>query len=184
MEKFIEVYDNILDPKLVDLIESFTLLNSQIPFSYIQNLTYPSNHPQYKFKPGITHSLKDSITNTPPSNYLNFYLNILYGLCFYKKIIINQVLHGRLFVDFPTPNPQLDGPPHIDLNSPHWVCLYYINDSDGDTVFFKDDMKTEIKRVPPKKGRIAFFDGSIYHAGTPSETNSRAVVNFNFTPYL
>ena len=181
MEKFIEVHDNVLNPKLENLIESIILKKSIIPFSYQENLTFWPNHPQYKFKPGISYNLPQNPTHTHINTKIN---SILYNFCSYKGFIINEIINSRLFVDLPTPNPKLDTPPHMDFKSPHWVCLYYVNDSDGDTVFFKNDMKTEIKRVSPKKGRIAFFDGSILHAGTPSETNSRAVVNFNFTPYL
>ena len=181
MEKFIEVHDNILNPQLVDLLENYILLNSQIPFQYIENLTFEIGDPQRTFKPGIVCDLSNSHLN-PSINALTY--NILYRFCSYKNIIIKQIQATRIFVDLPTPNPKLDYPPHIDVDIPHWVCLYYVNDSDGDTVFFKDDKVTEIKRVSPKKGRIAFFNGSIFHAGTPSGTNSRAVINFNFTPYL
>jgi hypothetical protein len=183
MEKFIEVHDGILNPKLVDLIEKITLIDSIIPFSYRENLTHPDqNHPDFSFKPGINHVLYSP--SKPHSEFSDFYNSILYNFCSSKNIFIKHLITGRLFVDFPTPNPKTDLPPHTDSSTPHWVCLYYVNDSDGDTIFYKDDKTTEIKRVSPKKGRIAFFDGSIYHAGTPSENNSRSVVNFNFIPYL
>ena len=183
MGKFIEVYDDVLSPKLVDAVEKITLTNSIIPFSYCENLTNTNqNHPDFYFKPGINHVFYSHKKDL--SEFSDFYNNILYNFCGFKKIFIKQLMAGRIFVDFPTPNPKTDFPPHTDSPIPHWVCLYYINDSDGDTIFYKEDKITEIKRVSPKKGRIAFFDGSIYHAGTPSETSSRAVVNFDFTPYL
>ena len=56
MEKFIEVHDNILDPKLVDLIENLILKESIIPFKYHENLTFPQNDPSYTFKPGISYA--------------------------------------------------------------------------------------------------------------------------------
>ena len=55
-----------------------------------------------------------------------------------------------------------------------------MNDSDGDTILFKDDKKTEIKRITPKKGRIVFFDGLIPHCSSPPTKNHRAIVNINF----
>ena len=58
--------------------------------------------------------------------------------------------------------------------------LYYVNDTDGDTIFYNDN-EEEIKRVSPKKGRVVFFDGSIMHsASTPTQTH-RAIINFSFT---
>jgi ectoine hydroxylase-related dioxygenase (phytanoyl-CoA dioxygenase family) len=59
------------------------------------------------------------------------------------------------------------------------VCLYYVTDSDGDTIFF-DDNENEIKRVSPKKGRIAFFDGTINHCSSNPTKLHRSVINFDF----
>ena len=183
MKKFIEVYDDIIPSNLSDYLENYILTKSNIPFNYVENLTFPLNHPERTFKPGI---VCDVLNNPIYQNHPNIHslmYNILYRLCAYKNIIVNTIPLARVFIDLPTPNAQPDLPPHIDSSFPHWVCLYYVNDSDGDTIFFSGEHK-EIKRVTPKKGRIAFFDGSILHCPTPSETKSRAVVNFNFTPYL
>ncbi len=27
--------------------------------------------------------------------------------------------------------------PHVDFDQPHWTIIYYVNDSDGPTIFFK-----------------------------------------------
>lgn len=86
--------------------------------------------------------------------------------------------------------------PHIDLNIPTsnevTTFLYYVNDSDGDTYFFKEKFKemrghpknldnlTIIKKVTPKKGRVVMFRGDILHAGShPIEYDTRMVVNYN-----
>ena len=74
-------------------------------------------------------------------------------------------------------------PPHTDQETPHLSCIYYINDSDGDTILFKDDKKTEIKRIKPKQGRIVFFDGFIPHCSSRPALNTRAVLNFDFKGY-
>ena len=56
--------------------------------------------------------------------------------------------------------------------------IYYINDNDGDTIFFNDKLK-EIKRVSPKKGRAVIFDSQILHCGcNPIKQQQRAVINF------
>ena len=40
---------------------------------------------------------------------------------------------------------------------------------------------TELARIPPKKGRMVFFDGRHYHASMHPITNpQRIVVTFNF----
>ncbi len=65
---------------------------------------------------------------------------------------------------------------HIDLGEPHYSITYYLNNSDGDTIFFKDDM-TELQRVKPKENRIVISDG-VYHASSnPKNTSFRKVLN-------
>lgn len=59
--------------------------------------------------------------------------------------------------------------------------IYYVNDSDGDTLFFDETGNTVIKRFTPKKGSFVFFDNKIPHAGQPPKNTSiRAVINFNW----
>ena len=74
-------------------------------------------------------------------------------------------------------------PAHTDDQEPHWVLIYYVNDSDGDTCLFEGDEVT--KRITPKRGRVLVFDGSIRHASSsPVETPFRCVFNFNLKPTL
>ena len=80
--------------------------------------------------------------------------------------------------------------PHIDIQQvPHFAMLYYVNDADGDTVFYDrsehnsneelGDM-TEWRRESPKRGDILFFDGRIYHSPScPVESTHRISVNFD-----
>jgi len=73
--------------------------------------------------------------------------------------------------------------PHIDEpGKKHWVCIYYVNDSDGDTLFFDNEKDCNITNtISPKKGRFLFFKGSKLHTGKhPIDTNVRIVINMDF----
>lgn len=73
--------------------------------------------------------------------------------------------------------------PHIDEPSmKHWVCIYYVNDSDGDTLFFDNEKDCNITdSISPKKGRFLFFKGNKLHTGKhPIDTNVRIVINMDF----
>jgi hypothetical protein len=98
----------------------------------------------------------------------------------------------RMRVNFMTPlglDPMLYTTPHIDTNLKDCkIFIYYINDSDGDTVIFDEffqnsynfDKKTINKRITPKKGRACIFDASRYHAASFPSKKVRAVININF----
>ena len=91
--------------------------------------------------------------------------------------------------------------PHVDQfleSNDNWAAIYYMNDSDGDTYFFKDGIEKftqamkdkdastfnnfKIKsRIAPKKGKLIAFPMDQVHAGShPIESDFRAVINYNF----
>jgi hypothetical protein len=92
-------------------------------------------------------------------------------------------------------------PPHIDiLNAPpnSFTVLYYINDSDGDTIIFDEwdspsihnsTKKLDfpiIETVPPKQGKIVVFPTQQFHsANFPIDSPLRGIINFNIliTPF-
>lgn len=76
---------------------------------------------------------------------------------------------------------------HVDQDFDHYVLLYYINDSDGDTFMFNEKLGdefsefTEMTRVTPTAGRALLFDGKYFHsASNPINNNKRLAINFNF----
>lgn len=87
--------------------------------------------------------------------------------------------------------------PHIDSFFPHYVAIYYVNDSDGDTIIFnetnddydsgeKDINKIKTgpftinRRVTPKQGKILLFPGNHYHtASFCKDTDFRCLININ-----
>lgn len=96
--------------------------------------------------------------------------------------IINQIV-VRANLTFPDPRhkPGNYKVPHNDTDQSNVItAIYYVNDSDGDTLFFDDDLNI-VKRVPPKKGRIVLFDAHHIHSSESNiETQTRCVINFNF----
>lgn len=98
------------------------------------------------------------------------------------RIKVNLLLRDRTF-EYKNYNF-----PHSDRDG-KYVFLYYINDSDGDTVLFNefDNMKTIpdkftiLERITPKRGNGIFFESMRFHAScNPSRSQHRYVINFNF----
>lgn len=80
--------------------------------------------------------------------------------------------------------------PHVDWEGcPHKTILFYFNDSDGDTYFYKEFWQENVKpktfilenSITPQKNKAVFFDGYQYHSSsTPINSNWRLVMNINF----
>lgn len=73
--------------------------------------------------------------------------------------------------------------PHIDNGFDGQItAVYYVNDSDGDTLFFNDSNQIT-QRVTPEKGKIVWWEGKIFHAKEHAiKTTARVVLNINLLP--
>lgn len=73
-------------------------------------------------------------------------------------------------------------PFHIDSTENMKTLLYYVNDSDGDTVFYNEyypaDKVTEQQRAKHSQGTAVIFDSNQYHASScPVNTKIRLTIN-------
>ena len=98
-----------------------------------------------------------------------------------------DVIQGRSFLQLPltTKKGKVDTP-HIDTDDKHFVMLYYVCDSDGDTIIYNerekdrpDGIYTIKQRVTPKQGRVVLFDGWLMHTAEQPINNVRCIVNYN-----
>ena len=77
--------------------------------------------------------------------------------------------------------PHQDIRPNDDYfkNKKFISIIYYVHDTDGDTVFYNKECKKIIKKVTPKKGRAVIFDSLIFHSYMrPVKSDKRVVINF------
>lgn len=117
---------------------------------------------------------------------------ILYVFAEKAEIEVNEILRIKvnLLLRDKTFNNHEYNFPHTDSGiGADKAFLYYINDCDGDTVFFdkfgKDvDFPNDLEimnRVSPNKGSGVFFDADRFHAScNPTKSLYRYVINFNF----
>ena len=105
-----------------------------------------------------------------------------------------NILRSRLDMTLYTGRSKRCGA-HVDSVTPHTNTIFYLNDSDGDTVIYnqvydpqKDQNHYSIKRwltvkkrIQPKANRLLAYDGKYIHTGhTPSKHNTRILINSNF----
>lgn len=169
----IQVIDNSIPQEQQDFFEAITLgkvNNIEIDPLIEFKCKY---EPTAKDKPlSLKHILKSSAA-------LSIHLDNFSKIATSLFPNLQDILFARIFLTFPYKTKLLYHDPHIDLNFPHIGLIYYINDSDGDTIFFEDDYATQIKSVTPKKGRSVLFNGNIPHAAGIPTLGPRCIVNFN-----
>jgi hypothetical protein len=171
------VIDDVLPESYADSIEG-TLFSPTFPWFYTDDITYEigSREELQSMTFGFFHLLFSE--GRQHSNFFSYFEPIVH-IALDKTIKLKNpyVLQARSFMQFPIKNKKEYNNKHIDTRTPHFVVLYYVNDSDGDTFLFEG---TDIRqRISPKKNRVVIFDGSIYHASSNPDTNKRAVINFN-----
>lgn len=98
--------------------------------------------------------------------------------CGHVGLQMKEIIVGRIFLILPYETELENYSPHVDLPFQHTVVLYYVNDADGDTVFFDKHNKI-VKSVSPKRGRIVMFDGTLFHGGGIPKQGPRCAVNFD-----
>ena len=147
------IIDDLLPNSYADEIEN-TLLRSPFPWYFLDDITYSNTN---KFDgvenkvPGFTHSI---LINGTPSGYFDL-VKIIPHLALESNFKFDKI---RSFLQLPINTQQKHNNIHVDSPLPHIVCLYYVNESDGDTYFF-DKEHNIIQQVSPKKNRVVLFDG-------------------------
>jgi hypothetical protein len=195
---YFEKINNLTSKRHEDEIEK--LLSSEtFPWYYssvtsaVPNFDY-SKYPNVKENGMLSHLFRNE--NTVVSNYyfiispLIVLLEKKFDLELENKIL--RVKANLLLKDESFPK-NFCNMPHQDIYVDEGVekpnirsLIYYINDSDGDTVFFNErEMLSKTlsinRKETPRKGNSVFFDSLHLHASTPPrKTNTRLIINFLF----
>ena len=188
------VIDDFVSLKYQEKIKHELLgLNNNFPWYYVEDVTSAGDDDS-QHRAGFGHqyvNLNDDDVSEIMSVYHHLFTPLLGKACQYLKMPQTEVLQGRSFLQFPLKNidTSVVDTPHIDIDEgdEHIVVLYYVVDSDGDTIIYneriKSDTYTEKQRVSPKQGRVVIFDGKQYHTAEQPTKGTRCIVNYNLDYY-
>ena len=166
-------------------------LENIFPWHYTEDITgageYDSQH-----RAALGHQyveIDDDDISEITSVYHHLFTPLLSKACQHLKMPQTEVIQGRSFLQFPLKNidTSVVDTPHIDLDEgfEHIVVLYYVIDSDGDTIIYNERTEsltyTEKQRVSPKQGRVVIFDGGQYHTAEQPTKGTRCIVNYNLS---
>ena len=198
----VEVIDNFIPKTYQDMIHQVLMGDEEFevedkndrgfPWYYTEDITAAGSS-ESQHRAGFSHqyvSFYDDDDDALPepfieSEYHRLFVPMLRRVCQHLDIKGMNVIQGRSFLQLPlglrSTTPDL---PHIDMNDKeHLVALYYVCDSEGDTIIYNERKKslnyTVKEKVTPVKGRIVLFDGSLYHTAEQPKYRSRCVANYN-----
>jgi len=182
----LNIIDNFIKPHIQDSLENLCLSNS-FPYYYNKetiNLDTSNNYfvddnslegPQFVhifISDGQIFS--EYYKNVSPIS--NKLIDVIDTPCHILRCKLNMNFIDSRFGD-KYHTPHIDNPQENQI-----TAIYYVNDSDGDTYFFDDTGKIT-EKLTPKKGRLIWWKGRIFHAkSSPTKSINRLVINFNLLP--
>ena len=173
------IIENLLPKTYQDEIET-AINNHGFPWYFQENQIYTTRDdiPQIF---GMTHMFyKDGKKN---SSYFDSILPLTYFFEDRTKLKIKSIFRMQANISFDqvTTEDIINNSIHIDLNHDSFYSLvYYVVDSDGDTIIY-DNKKNIIESCSPKKGNAIYFKSNQPHFGSlPKEHKSRIVINCIF----
>ena len=191
MKDKILVFDDIIDLEYQEKIKKVLLSDYQykgyeFPWYFTQDVTDPLNSKTQKrsaFYHGYVVS-DDEIMGTIDSVFHHLLVPLIDNSCYKIGKQDVTIIKGRSFLQLPINfKGEREDSPHVDITDDHFVMLYYVCDSDGDTIIFNEKEKSEKytiqKRVTPKQGRVVLFDGRFYHTAEQPMDNVRCVINYD-----
>ena len=193
MENKVLVFDDIIDLEYQEKIKNVligeeTFNDYYFPWYFTQDVTNQKDKNSQK-RSALTHQyvISEDDTNTVgtiDSVFHDLFIPLLNKACNKVDKQNISIIKGRSFLQLPINyKGKKEDTPHIDIIDSHFVMLYYVCDSDGDTIIYNEQEKsnnyTVQKRITPKQGRVVLFDGSYYHTAEQPLNNIRCVVNYN-----
>ena len=192
MKNKILIFDDIIDLEYQERIKNIltgerTFEGYFFPWYFTQDVTRQKDKNSQKrsaFFHGYVVSDDDDTMGTIDSPFHYLFVSLIENAC--NKIDRKNVsvIKGRSFLQLPINfKGEREDTPHVDIVDDHFVMLYYVCDSDGDTIIYneqeKSDSYTVQKKITPKQGRVVLFDGSYYHTAEQPLNNIRCVVNYD-----
>jgi hypothetical protein len=189
----LKIIDNFIPLQDQIELEKFLISNNLFPYfhsidtveSYEEQVLI--NDPLVLHQPQFVHILFNNTANSnafePVISKLNF-----------KNLGLGDYKFKRVKVNLLTPSienyPEKYHVPHFDSKNPNDITIiYYVNNSNGDTVLFNESYEGLIptsvsvkQTISPLRGRVLIFNSNQFHASRPPYSiDYRCVINIVLT---
>jgi hypothetical protein len=192
----IQYFENFANSFLRDDIQSEILKSTSWLWQYRSETSGQYEAPDFAWiedqhtedSPQLIHVVKDDSPDMRIISPLVYNIAETVGY----KLQFQRIKANLLWPNAARKNPNSYHRPHADHGRLDAKSLiYYVNDSDGDTVIFKntwtgvDPGPLEVaQRISPKAGSAVLFDSTMYHASSSPTQGIRSVINFIFWPMV
>ena len=170
-----DVFDNFVDHYYFKEILA-CLTSADFEWFYKDNITNKKTSGNY----GFVHPLFIDKQWSPYSRYAGFLKPLI--LKIQSFLNAQRIIRARFdMVTKKTDNEHILEP-HQDYRYSNFATILYINETDGDTILYKDKTcETEIARISPKPNSLLVFQGDEWHTGClPIKYNRRILLNSNY----
>jgi hypothetical protein len=187
-----------IDKDYADILSEL-MLGDEFPWYWNSGTLYPETDDgcvidsKTKDSHQFTHTIY--LNNQPQTEYYHYFTEMVHYLEPHigkiKRVI--RIKSNLMVGDGAYPEGLYNGP-HVDYHGDNLLSfVYYVNDSDGDTVIFDEHLDgnphnltelTEVDRQTPKAGSgIVFNSQRVHTSSTPRFTDRRVVINYVFEMY-
>lgn len=174
-----KVLDNLVSKSFQNKIENY-LLNNNFPWFYQKESLQSSMPKKYKIQTKDTFNEFQMCHKFIDKGKINSqHIEIIVELLKELKMETSQILRCKANLKFKTTTNKKHNIFHIDNPNSHKVLIYYVNDSDGDTVFFDEDLNIK-KKITPKMGNMVLFNGNSPHAASHPIKSHRYIISYTF----
>jgi hypothetical protein len=187
------VIDNVVPLEKQEELKHI-MFDTLFPWFYFKNLNESSiklSDKQFSKVPGFAHVFYNNVGKI--GNFGEYADCIAHSACQKLQLTNLNITAARSFLQLPIVDATGMTNPHVDdIDKNHLVVLYYVLDSDGETVFFnrKNDPNNPsqpydfseediVYKMKPRQGSAVVFNGCIYHSNFLPQKNNRCVINFN-----
>ena len=170
-----QIIDNFLSKTYFKEIQNI-LLSDNFPWFYYDNISVVKENSKNLTNFGFAHVFINNGENN--SQLVDFIKPAMFKIMDVTNC--NTILRCRADMTVNTAMPTIHDP-HTDYKQPNVASIIYMNESDGDTIFYKDDKLEVINRVSPVPNRLVILKGHNLHTGCgPTKFKKRILINSNF----
>jgi hypothetical protein len=173
------IFENVLDEDYFKLVQKH-YLSSHVTWYFNQNLAYGDNDERsnenniFQFTTGV---IRDGIVKTDDPKHVEI-VHAIINKVFSNKNTTVEIVRAKfnLLPKQPYNEKELANTIHIDdPNIDTLSLLFYMNDSDGDTVILDGEKE---HRYTPKANTAILFKSHLKHRSTPpTKVQKRVILN-------